>query len=216
MLNILGESVLAKSSVIPHIALSLFKTEQLSQKGFFSLCHAGSLLQRDPEVFLKGLKISLTSAMPGDQVRVTFLGQRCEAAKRCTVSLELEDIVSVEPGIPYQATVERLGASSVALIVEAQMKEEVFFSSKVVDCAQTGRPILAVSPLSGTLSDLIGEHGRGIVADCFSPASVATSLGTLYASWKRGNLDREYGSQDLASQFSAKRGGDFLQFYPCF
>ena len=205
MITILGGTICEKSSVIPHIALGSSENVSQHNSDVFSICHSGFLYKRDPGVFLKGVRLFLDAVKPTGRISICFLGVDSNKITKHVVDLGLEGVVYSETNCAYHLAIRRLRMASVALIIEAQMQEGVFLPSKVVDYAETGRPILAVSPLSGTLSDLICEYGGGIVADCFSPESVAAALGTLYASWKRGNLDSEYGSQRLASQFSAKR-----------
>ncbi len=205
MIAILGRTICEKSSVIPHIALESLENVSDHNYDVFSICHSGLLYKRDPRVFMKGVRLFLDAVKPTNRINISFLGADSNKITKDVVDFGLEGVVCSEPACAYHLAVQRLRMASVTLIIEAQMKEGIFLPSKLVDCAQTGRPILAVSPLNGTISDLIGKYGGGIVADCFSPESVAVALGTLYGSWKRGNLDLEYGSQCLAEQFSAKR-----------
>lgn len=203
--NIIGNPIIAKSCIIPHIAIEGNNVQYSQSRNVFSMCHAGTMIFRDKGIFLEGVRLFLDTVKPTEPIIMTFLSEHSDTLRKAVQSLGLEEIVRIEEAVPYQIAVERIAMASVALIIEAQMREGVFFPSKLVDCIQTGRPIMAVSPLQGTISDLIGRYGGGLVADCNSAESVAKVIGSLYSSWKRGTLDDEYGSSRLLPQFSAKR-----------
>jgi len=88
------------------------------------------------------------------------------------------------------------------LVIEAQCSEGLFFPSNVMAIVQIGRPILALSPKLGTLSDILSEHGGGIASDNCSIDAVSTALRMLYQAWENGDLKNRYGSSHLMSSFS--------------
>jgi hypothetical protein len=100
---------------------------------------------------------------------------------------------------------EMLAKSDVLAIIEAPCKEGIFMPAKIVDYVQIDRPILALTPVVGTISDIFSKHGGGIAVDCKSPDAVARALQTLYVHWKEGTLNQKYGSNSLISLFSEER-----------
>jgi hypothetical protein len=100
---------------------------------------------------------------------------------------------------------QALAKSDVLVIIEAPLTEGIFMPGKLVDYVQIGRPILALSPVVGTINDIVSKHGGGIAVNCQSPDLVARALRTLHEHWSEGNLNRLYGSTRLASLFSEER-----------
>ncbi|OGV60045.1 MAG: hypothetical protein A2283_19745 [Lentisphaerae bacterium RIFOXYA12_FULL_48_11] len=202
MRNILGNEMFDKSSIVPHIAMES-KRQNCVSLPVFSLCYAGSMLKRSPKVFLEGVRRFIDSNHPKERISVLFLGEHFDAVRESALTLGLDGLVQIEKGVAYKDAMKRIEMCTVALLIEAQMQEGIFLPSKIIDYIQVGRPVLAISPLDGTISDLIRKYGGGVVADCFSPESVANAIGLLYSSWRKGTLDHEYGSWRLLSQFSS-------------
>jgi glycosyltransferase involved in cell wall biosynthesis len=191
-----------KSSVIPHIALKRFCILQSDKKNVFSLCHTGSVTLRDPAIFFAGLKLFLAEYKPTEAVKVIFIGHPCDEIQAKVQEAGVGEIVSISMPKTYEVTQCIAAASSILVVIEAQCEEGIFFPSKFVDFVQTGRPILAVSPKVGTLSDILSTHGGGIAVDCSSPEAVAEALNTLYKEWRNGDIEDKHGSKRLYNLFS--------------
>jgi len=190
-----------KSSVIPHIALTRFRSRSVKMHKGFSLCYIGSLTFRDPNVFLKGVGRFLEKNRIESPMHIKFVGLPLESLEETTRRLGLNEIVSMEPVKPYEDAQEILAKSNVLVVLEAPCEEGIFFPSKFVDFVQTGHPILAISPSNGTLADILSANGGGIAADCLSPDAVEGAIKTLYVAWKRGSLESMYGSSRLFNLF---------------
>src|SRR4030042_6669275 len=63
-----------KSSVIPHIALTRFRSQSVRMRKEFSLCHIGSLTFRDPNVFLEGISRFLRKNKIESPLHIRFIG----------------------------------------------------------------------------------------------------------------------------------------------
>jgi hypothetical protein len=193
-----------KSSVIPHIALTRFRSQSEKKNESFSMCYVGSLTYRDANVFLEGLRRLLQKNAIETSLHIRFIGLPLANLRETTRKLGLDEIVSMEPVKPYEDTQEILAASNVLVVLEAPCKEGIFFPSKFVDFVQTGHPILAVSPVNGTVTDILTENGGGIAANCDSPEAVEGAIKTLYVTWKEGSLESKYGSSRLFYLFGEK------------
>lgn len=192
-----------KSSVVPHIALDGLCMPVQPVEGLFTLCHTGGLGVRRPDVFLEGVARFLSgNAEARCYLRLRFIGPPDEALFEALQKFDLSDLVEVDGPESYEVTLKAVAESSVAVVIEAPCQEGIFFPSKVVDFIQTGRPILALSPKIGVLSDLLDNHGCGIAVDCASPKSVARALAVLFSAWHAGSLDRDFSSGRLAGMFS--------------
>ena len=191
-----------KSSVVPHIALDRRNPASRSNKGF-TLMHAGSLRSpRSPDVFLKGVRLFRERANPGREFSVVFIVDRPEDVRRSAGEHGLEALVRIEKSRPYTEMPEVLRSATVLVIIEALVEEGIFLPSKFADYVGVGRPILAISPRTGTLSDVLGEHGGGIAVDGGSAEAVAHALHVLYEHWLNNTLDEHYNTSNLYGLFA--------------
>ncbi|MBI5641480.1 MAG: hypothetical protein HZA17_13750 [Nitrospirae bacterium] len=194
--------VALKSSIIPHIALGRFKRSAEISRKVFSISHAGTLDRfRDPAAFFSGVKKFIEKCAPRD-LSITFVGRIDKYYHDLGRMNGLDSIVKIQDSKPYEESLDILSTSTILLIIEAPLAEGIFLPSKFVDYVQTGRPILAVSPLNGTLNDILTRHGGGIAADVNSPETVAAALEILYRHWNAGTLDESFGSSCLYPMFS--------------
>lgn len=191
-----------KGSVIPHIALIRPVEQTMRQTKIFSLCYTGALGLRKPDTFLQGIKLFLKKVPAREYIQVRFISPDGENLTELARSLELQDIVLIEPGKSYEDSLSALAAVAVSVVIEEPLPEGIFFPSKVTDYMQVGRPILAVSPAVGTLNDLLSRYGGGIAVDCTSPEAIAKGIESLFRSWQAGELDDSYGSAKLRPLFS--------------
>jgi glycosyltransferase involved in cell wall biosynthesis len=191
-----------KSSVIPHIALRKFCISQNQEKNVFSLCHTGSIALRDPSVFFEGVKRFLKEYKPTKEVKVIFIGDSADEIRAKALASGVGDIIWIEAPRTYEETQSRAASSSVLLAIEAKCEEGIFFPSKFVDFIQTGRPVLAVSPQVGTLSDILSKNGGGIAVDNRSAVDIANALTLLYREWINGDISERYGSEKMLNLFS--------------
>ncbi len=192
-----------KCSVIPHIALRKFRIKATQDKNIFSVCHTGSVSNRDLSVFFDGLKRFINEVTTEQRLRVIFIGNPIDEIRYKIEKTGLSNIVQAKAPISYEATQIIAASASVLLVIEAQCKEGIFFPSKFSDFSQTGRPILALSPKEGTLSDILNRYGGGIAVDNRSPIKVHNALNTLYKAWKIDPLMPAYSSKNLINHFCA-------------
>jgi glycosyltransferase involved in cell wall biosynthesis len=193
--------VQARSSVIPHVALSSLRMPVEPCKSF-TLCHSGSLLPpRSPDTLFAGIRLFLDETRPAEGIRVRFFGADLEHIRPRAAALGIAPLVSVEKGVPYEESLRALAQETVLVIIEPDMADGIFLPSKLVDYVQTGRPILALSPRCGTINDLLRENAGGISVDGGSPREVARALAVLYRAWKAGTLETDFGSHRLWPYF---------------
>jgi len=191
------------SRVVPHVALETDFQEQAVEKDTIVFCHAGRLDRvRDPIPFIEGLFRYRSKLNNRCKFKVKLIGL-IDPAIQLMINRYSDclDIQYVEPQ-DYLTTLNLIASSDVAVIIEAPCDEGIFLPSKMVDYVQTGRPILAVSPLNGTLNDLIGRFGGGIAADCRQLESIEQAIGNLSDAWRNGTLESEYSSAKLKHIFS--------------
>lgn len=197
----MAPEIISNSSVIPHIALSRFCIHQEQNNDVFSLCHTGSVANRDLSIFFDGLKCFIKEFRPSKKVQVIFIGDPVDEIRSNILKAGVSGIVQAEAPNTYEETQLKAAHSSVLIVIEAQCDEGIFFPSKFVDFVQTGRPILAVSPIVGTLCDLLNTHGGGIAVDNRSSNEIASALNKLYNEWEKDSLMLNFGSIKLLKYF---------------
>ncbi len=147
--------------------------------------HAGFLMkERRVEPLFAGLERFLATH-PGAPVRIEFAGRYAGAAP--AVPSALSGAVSFEPSMPPDAVQAWMAEADVALLVEADLAEGIFFPSKLSDYLAGGRPILALSPRRGVAADLLGAGG-GILAGPEDVVGIAAALEKLHDLWRAGRL----------------------------
>ena len=193
-----------KSSAIPHVALDGLVVPGRPSADSFVVCHAGGgLAWQAPDVLLEAFARFARTVGPQGRVHLRFIGARREQILSARWNGTLGHLLSFEEAKPYQETLRECASASVLLVLEADCAEGIFLPSKFVDYAQAGRPILAVSPLAGTLADLLRSYGGGVAADCSSVDAVELALLKLYAHWQSGTLEAAFEPSALRAQFSA-------------
>lgn len=202
MCSYLPERVRSISSVIPHVALRRFCATGVPPMTF-TLCHAGHLQSpRDPGVLFRGLRRFADTLVGAADVHLRLVGDLSDTTLVGAKAAGVDHLVSVEPARPYGEMPHVLAAADVLVLIEAPVEEGIFLPSKFVDYLQAGRPILAVSPVDGTVADLLNRHGGGIAADCRSAESVTQALRVLYGHWKENRLDEVLDTTQMLSHFN--------------
>lgn len=185
-------NLLAKSSVIPHVAWGGARAAATRSSAVFTLCHAGDLRPpRDPLPLLRAVR-ALLDTHSDARVAVRLIGVVDDAVRFMVDRLRLQGVVSLEPPVPYSEALARLAASDVALILEADAAEGIFFPSKLVDYAELGRPVLAIGPRHSTVRDFLERHRAGLAADIRSEEEVSRAVDALFSAWRSGELRSRY------------------------
>jgi hypothetical protein len=134
--------------------------------------------------FFAGLERFLKTC-PNAAVRVEFAGRYQGAVPE--VPPFLSGVVSFEPVMPPDAIQAWMAEADVALLVEANLEEGLFFPSKLSDYLTGGRPILALSPARGVTADFLSQGG-GVLAGPEDVEGIAAALERLHGLWRAGRL----------------------------
>jgi glycosyltransferase involved in cell wall biosynthesis len=191
------------ADIIPHIG---YRANGLSQQsnGQFRLVHAGSLgsseiTGRSTKALLLGLKAFIeSSADAASQATLVLVGPEDKDTQEFVRELGLEGNVQNVGRVNYETSLNHIFSASVCILVEASMDEGIFFPSKLADYIVCGKPVLALSPRSGTVADL-ASRDELIRIDHDSEA-VRRAISTLYAAFKRGTLSSRQPSDQLQAQ----------------
>ncbi len=213
MLQFLPQGAAARASVIPHIGGEMPAARSGADGAAFRLTHAGALLPyRRVEVFFEGLAVFLAGPSFGRELQVVLIGPQGDELRAVARRYGADKACQFLPEMEHARCAQYLSDSDALLVIEAQMSESIFLPSKFADYARTRKPILAVAPRRGTIADLIGTYGGGVLADCRSPVEVAAGLESLCflgrsaARAGGGRLDALFTEEAVAGQYSAVFG----------
>lgn len=194
--------VASRSSVVPHMAGRAWTSPDAAVgRDHMLITHAGGLLPyRKVSVLFDGVQRWAT-ANPESSIRLRFIGPQRDILLNEAHKYGCAAICDFVPEVPQVRCRELLGESDVLLVVEAQTPQGIFLPTKFVDYVGTGRPILALTPTEGTVSDYLRGYGGGIAVDGASPEQVAAALSALHADWRKGLLLTSFSSSRLHPLF---------------
>ncbi|MBZ5630865.1 MAG: glycosyltransferase [Acidobacteriia bacterium] len=202
MLSTLPAAVASRSSVIPHMAGRAWTSSDAAVgRGHMVITHAGGLLPNRKVGALFDGAHRWTIANPESSIRFRFIGPQRELLLDEAQKYGCAAICDFVPEVSNTRCRELLGESDVLLVVEAQTPQGIFLPTKFVDYAETCRPILALTPTDGTVSDYLRGYGGGIAVDGASPEQVASALSVLHGAWRKGLLFTSFSSSRLSPLF---------------
>ena len=188
--------------IIPHVMMPGFQADSLPPSECFRLCHAGNLsAERNPGGILSALSRFKASPAGPVSFRLEFIGVEDVGLASLIAQHGLKDNVRFTGRLNYIDTLRRLAGNDVLVIVEAPCEEGIFLPSKLMDYVQAQRPVLSISPLRGTIRDLLSAHGGGLAVDVRSPDGILAALRGLYRQWQENQLG-VYRSEALTRMFS--------------
>jgi hypothetical protein len=84
----------------------------------------------------------------------------------------------------HRECLQKLVSSDALLLLEGSGPgAEAFYTGKIFEYMNTGRPILAVIPSKGAAAGLVRETGSGLVADYDDLVQVKNAVCELYTRW---------------------------------
>lgn len=190
-----------KSIVIPHVASETFNHAQRVKKDGFTICHAGSFDgKRRPDTFFQAMANLITVGRI--KCSIQLVGNHVSGQENFFIPRELLEHTTILPWQDYPTTLEILRQSDVLLLIEAPMERGIYLPGKFVDYVQCGRPVLAISPNSGTINRLLNRYGGGVSVEYDNLDAISCAVEKMYHSWLKGKLTTEYPTVSLYRYFS--------------
>ncbi|MGE3803663.1 MAG: glycosyltransferase [Gemmataceae bacterium] len=192
-------------SVIPHIGLRADRAETVQA---FSLVHAGNLgagetTRRDSTVsLLRALRGFLNHhANARSACRLVLVGPEDRPTLELAGELGLADIVSCTGLVSYEESLRRMAQAAVCLLVEGSMPEGIYLPSKFPDYVRNGKPVIALSPAAGTISDLLPTRGVNVVP-VDNPDLIQRQITTHYELYAAGELESCRPTAELQNRYA--------------
>ena len=192
-------------SIIPHIMLNeTFEGVKTIDQNCLHMVHSGNLSQeRDPKNLLIALKKFNT--FNEEKVCLDILGVIAPVWLNVIAAAGIEQYVKAVKPMPYFEAMRKMAEYDVLLIIEAQLEKGIFLPSKIADYSQLKKPILAISPKIGEVSDILEKYGGGLVANNRSVDEIYDKLVFLSCGKQNGELAKLAKKNMLDNYLSEKR-----------
>ena len=193
---------LKKTYCIPHISLNHIHYEQ-PQNNRFTITFCGRLWKyQDPSPFFQALSEFLGSSR-SKNIAVIFVGHDDVGVTKLASRYNLQDVVSYKGTLSYKESLCLMGKSDALLLIDPPDAQGLLLTSKLVDYASVGRPILAVTTKGSETESMLRAHGGGAASDYFDINSIINNLGIFYNAWSANLISDTYSSTSLAEFFSS-------------
>lgn len=192
-----------RGEIIPHIGYTCRDQEPA---GDFNLVHAGKLGSnewsgRPTDSLLRGFAGFLEANEAARSVtRFTLVGPVDEATEALAGKLGLSSVVRHLGRVNYEESIRHIRSATICVLVETDSAEGIYLPSKLADYLVSQKPILALSPSVGVLSDMV-PHGGIIRVSLNDETSIAEAIGKLYKAFLSRSLRDYMPSAQLVRQF---------------
>jgi glycosyltransferase involved in cell wall biosynthesis len=157
------------------------------QNDKFTLTYTGLLYgKRKPDNFLEALNIAINKGLiDRAKINIRLIGNfKAAQLQEKIQSFKLRDVVTLLSYMKHRdCLIELLKSDALLLIEPSGPGAEAFYTGKVFEYMNTGRPILATIPYNGAAAQLITQTNTGLVSDYNDIMGTVKNLTELYNSW---------------------------------
>jgi glycosyltransferase involved in cell wall biosynthesis len=175
------------------------------------LLHSGILypVERDPSSLFQALaSLKRSGTIDADSLRVVFRGSRYDDRYRPVLArLEIDDIVSLEPGVDYREALKEMYASDGLLLMQSATCNHQI-PAKVYEYSRVGRPLLALTDAGGDTAGYLETASYGHVVALDDAEEIARGLTRFIESIRRG--DTRAPRREVVEKYSRKALSDKL------
>lgn len=169
-----------------------YNTEKPSNNKF-TLVYTGALYgRRKPDTFFEAIKqLKEEGKIDGSKLKVRLIGNYHKDKLQAQIdSYGLTDQIEIVGYVPHNECIRcQLGADVLVLIEGCGRGSDAFYTGKIFEYMNTGRPVLAVLPENGAAADLVRESKIGVVAHTENVEAIKAALKGYYDSWTEGRLE---------------------------
>ena len=164
---------LAKTGVIPHCYDSKdYPNVNNINKGEsirFIISHIGSFYpERNPALLFKALKkVMIIKPELKSEIKLNLIGgagnyngYKLENLKQMAQDYEITDMVEIIPPVSYEESLRQMKLSDLLVVIDADIKDSPFLSSKVVDYAGSLTPIIGITPADSPTDKMLAKLGH--------------------------------------------------------
>jgi len=200
------------AGVIPHIGVS---RDSEMEPAKIVVVHAGKIgkneaTMRSASGFFRALS-ELIAKDPSlrEIVKVVFVGPTDEGTNLTASRLGLAKNVVSTGSVAYEDSLKYIGSANICLLVEGAIREGIYLPSKFVDYVACQKPVLALSPREGTITDLASFDGV-YRANPANDAAIEEILARLIASIRNNESSKIAPAAELRARFQESTVTDRL------
>jgi glycosyltransferase involved in cell wall biosynthesis len=168
-----------------------FAVKSLKLDDQFSISYIGLLpKQSNPKVLFKVLNaLCKNNSSFSDDLKINFIGDISEEVKKEISANNLMEKVSFKGYVSHQKAIEYQKKSQVLLLLIPNVKKSKgILTGKLFEYMTAKRPILAIGPEDGDLSDILNNTNAGVVVGFKNEEKLSSEIVQLYNQYKKGVL----------------------------
>lgn len=158
-----------------------------------TLVYTGALYgRRKPDTFFEALKqLKDEGKIDGNKIFVKLIGNYHKDKLQAQIdSYNLTKQFEIVGYVPHDECIKhQLGADVLVLIEGTGRGSDAFYTGKIFEYMNTGRPVLAVLPEKGVAADLVRESKIGIVSHTDNVNKIKENILNYYTKWCENKLD---------------------------
>ncbi len=158
----------------------------------FTMTYTGALYgRRKPDTFFKALSELISEKkIDGDKISVNLIGNFYkDKLQTQTDSFSLTKQVNIIGYVPHNECIRRQLLSDVLVLIEGTGRgADAFYTGKIFEYMNTGRPVLAILPENGAAADLVKKTKIGMVAHTDNVFAIKNVIFDYYSKWRDNKL----------------------------
>ncbi len=158
----------------------------------FTLTYTGALYgRRKPDTFFRALSELISeNKIDGNKISVNLIGNYYKEKLQAQVdSFSLTNQINIVGYVPHDECIRRQLLSDVLVLIEGTGKgSDAFYTGKIFEYMNTGRPVLAVLPKDGAAADLVRKTKIGEVAHTDDVDAIKNVVFDYYEKWLKKEL----------------------------
>lgn len=173
----------------------------------FTMVYTGALYgRRKPDTFFQALsELIKENKLPSDGFEIRLIGNYHKDRLQSQIdSFGLTTQIKIVGYVPHNECIrQQLLADALILIEGTGRGAEAFYTGKIFEYMNTGRPVLAILPENGAAAQLVRESRIGVVAHTDNVERIKENILNYYNRWKDGRLDFEP-DKEVISRYERK------------
>ncbi len=174
----------------------------------FTLVYTGALYgRRKPDTFFESLRQLIQEGKIDEKkVKVKLIGNyHKDKLQKVIDSFNLTNQIEIVGYVPHDVCIQQqMSCDALVLIEGTGPGANAFYTGKLFEYMNTGKPVLALLPEHGVAADLVRESNIGIVADTDDIEQIKKNLWQYYQSWENEALTFEP-NQDVIARYERKK-----------
>jgi hypothetical protein len=164
-----------KIKVLPHVFDPSLYTRRKTEPQKKIIAHTGNIYGLRSAAPL----IEAVNKVQPQNLEFHFYG-RMKEDERQLAEQKCPELIKFFDPIPYLDSIKVLSEADILLVIDAPLKDSPFFPSKLADYIGAGKPVVALSPLSSTTTQIVRDIQKELlVADSADVPSIAALIRRL-------------------------------------